>query len=91
MNTTVICTDLVCKMCVYSIHLLNYTMTEYGTLTGSGTVPCNVTVSSGTSTQALINGYTYSSSQTPTITGVFPARGGTGGGATITVNGTKFG
>ncbi|XP_076825074.1 fibrocystin-L-like [Clavelina lepadiformis] len=34
--------------------------------------------------------YTYSGAQTPTITGVTPERGGTGGGTEITINGSGF-
>ncbi|CAK8682976.1 unnamed protein product [Clavelina lepadiformis] len=34
--------------------------------------------------------YTYSGAQTPTITGVSPERGGTGGGTEITINGSGF-
>ncbi|XP_076825620.1 fibrocystin-L-like isoform X2 [Clavelina lepadiformis] len=34
--------------------------------------------------------YTYSGAQTPTITGVTPGRGGTGGGTEITITGSGF-
>ena len=34
--------------------------------------------------------FTYESSKTPVITGVYPVRGGTGGGTRITISGTSF-
>ncbi|CAF4657274.1 unnamed protein product [Rotaria sp. Silwood1] len=49
---------------------------------------CNLTVSvDGISKNAL---FTYRANLTATVTSVSPARGGTGGGTTITINGTNF-
>ena len=35
--------------------------------------------------------YIYDAGLTPTISGVSPSRGGTGGGTTLTVSGSGFG
>ncbi|CAF3294041.1 unnamed protein product [Rotaria sp. Silwood2] len=49
---------------------------------------CNLTVSvDGISKNTL---FTYRANLTATVTSVSPARGGTGGGTTITINGTNF-
>ncbi|KAH3704520.1 hypothetical protein DPMN_079576 [Dreissena polymorpha] len=42
-------------------------------------------------TRTLSGVYTYSGALTPTIMGLNPARGGTGGGTTVTISGSGFG
>ncbi|XP_064635838.1 fibrocystin-L-like [Lineus longissimus] len=59
--------------------------------TGSGTKLCDMIVSSGESTLTHGTQYTYQAALTPSISSVSPARGGTGGGTTITINGSGFG
>lgn len=49
---------------------------------------CNLTVSVGSLFSSVL--YTYKASLTTTITNVSPTRGGTGGGTTLTINGTNF-
>jgi hypothetical protein len=62
-------------------------------LTGSvvGTLACDVVTTVNGATQTLSGGYIYDQSLTPTITNLNPARGGTGGGTTLTITGTGFG
>ena len=57
----------------------------------TGAMSCDVSVTVDGVTKSLTNGYTYSVSLTPDITGVSPARGGTGGGVELTISGTGFG
>ena len=52
---------------------------------------CNVAVSVNGLTKTLSSSYTYDAGLTPTISGVSPSRGGTGGGTTLTVSGSGFG
>lgn len=52
---------------------------------------CDVAISLNGLTKTLTSAYTYNSALTPTITGVNPRRGGTGGGTTLTVSGSGFG
>ncbi|CAG2205079.1 unnamed protein product [Mytilus edulis] len=60
-----------------------------GTVTG--TQACDVIATVDGVSKTLAGGYTYDQSLTPTITNVNPARGGTGGGSTLTITGTGFG
>ena len=41
--------------------------------------------------KTLSDSYTYDAGLTPSVSGVTPSRGGTGGGTTITVTGSGFG
>ncbi|XP_064635071.1 fibrocystin-L-like [Lineus longissimus] len=59
--------------------------------TGSGTKLCDLIVSSGESTLTHGTQYTYQAALTPSISSVSPARGGTGGGTTLTITGSGFG
>ncbi|KAK3107766.1 hypothetical protein FSP39_021797 [Pinctada imbricata] len=59
--------------------------------TNTVTQSCDVVVTQNSVSKTLASGYTYDSSITPEITGVSPARGGTGGGTTLTVTGSGFG
>ena len=52
---------------------------------------CNVVVSVNGLTKTASNSYTYDGGLTPTISGVSPSRGGTGGGTTVTISGSGFG
>lgn len=52
---------------------------------------CTVDITVNGLTKSLSNSYTYNSALTPSISGVDPSRGGTGGGTTITVTGSGFG
>lgn len=51
---------------------------------------CAVEVSAGGITKSLSDGFTYRESMTSEVTSVSPARGGTGGGVTLTINGRGF-
>lgn len=57
----------------------------------TGTQACDVVATVDGVSKTLAGGYTYDQSLTPTITNVNPARGGTGGGSTLTITGTGFG
>ena len=52
---------------------------------------CDVVVTVNGLSKTLANSYQYDADLTPTISGVTPSRGGTGGGTTITVSGSGFG
>ena len=52
---------------------------------------CDVVVSINSLSKTLAGSYIYDAGLTPTISGVTPTRGGTGGGTTITVSGSGFG
>ena len=52
---------------------------------------CDVVVTVNGLTKTSSNAYTYDAGLTPTISGVSPSRGGTGGGTTLTVSGSGFG
>lgn len=52
---------------------------------------CDVLMSLNGLTKTLVNAYTYNAALTPTVSGVTPSRGGTGGGTTITISGSGFG
>ena len=52
---------------------------------------CDVVATVNGLTATLSSAYTYDASLTPSVTGVSPTRGGTGGGTSITVTGTGFG
>lgn len=56
-------------------------------LTGGNTT-CNLTVTAGGISKNTR--FTYTINLTPTVGSVSPAKGGTGGGTTITINGTNF-
>ena len=56
-------------------------------LTGGNTT-CNLTVTAGGISKTTR--FTYTISLTPTVGSVSPTKGGTGGGTTITINGTNF-
>lgn len=58
------------------------------TLDISGTTPCDVTVSDGNSAATASTQYDYQDGVAPTVTSIDPARGGTGGGTTVTIYGT---
>lgn len=57
----------------------------------AGTLACDVAVTENGVTKTLAGGYTYDATKTADITGVSPARGGTGGGTVLTITGTGFG
>ena len=52
---------------------------------------CDVVVTVNGLSKILSNSYEYDADLTPSISGVSPSRGGTGGGTTITVAGSGFG
>lgn len=52
---------------------------------------CDVEVAINGLSWALSKAYTYDAALTPIITGVWPKRGGTGGGTVLTVTGSGFG
>ncbi|MFJ1886745.1 MULTISPECIES: IPT/TIG domain-containing protein [unclassified Streptomyces] len=54
----------------------------------AGSVPVTVTSPSGTSNATVI--FTYTVVSTPTVTGLSPSIGSTGGGTMVTVTGTNF-
>ncbi|XP_066276424.1 fibrocystin-L-like [Branchiostoma lanceolatum] len=56
----------------------------------SGTVGCDVAIVVGKETRTLRDAFTYDSSLTPVITSVSPGLGGTAGGTTVTITGTKL-
>ena len=58
---------------------------------GSGTVDCDVKAVTPETEVTAGSQYTYKDSLTPEVTGVTPARGGTAGGTTITIEGSGFG
>jgi hypothetical protein len=59
---------------------------------GTGTVDVTVTSSEGTSTTSAGDQFTYTSptTPTPTVTGISPSSGPTGGGTQVTITGTNF-
>lgn len=73
---------------IYVIYLC-IPLSISGTVTG--TQACDVVATVDGVSKTLAGGYTYDQSLTPTITNVNPARGGTGGGSTLTITGTGFG
>jgi|GEM_PF-710395 len=56
----------------------------------AGTVDVTVTTPTGTSATASADHYTYTTLPIPTVSGVTPATGPTGGGTIVTVTGTNF-
>ncbi|KAK3107254.1 hypothetical protein FSP39_010348 [Pinctada imbricata] len=52
---------------------------------------CDVSVAQGGQTGSLPGAFTYDATLTPTISGVSPKHGGTGGGTTLTITGSGFG
>ena len=56
----------------------------------TGTVDVTVTTASGTSATSANDHFTYNAIPVPTVTGVSPTLGGTGGGTSITITGTGF-
>ena len=52
---------------------------------------CDVVVTVNGLSKTLSSSYEYDADLTPSISGVSPSRGGTGGGTTITVAGSGFG
>ena len=58
---------------------------------GTLTQACDIDVTQNGVTQSLVGGYTYDATLTAEITGVSPARGGTGGGTSLTIAGSGFG
>lgn len=52
---------------------------------------CDVAITVNGLVKTLSSAYTYNAGLTPTISGVTPTRGGTGGGTSLTVTGTGFG
>ena len=52
---------------------------------------CDVVVTVNGLSKTSSNSYTYDGGLTPTISGVSPSRGGTGGGTTLTISGSGFG
>ncbi len=60
-------------------------------VSATGTVHVTVTTPSGTSATSSADQFTYSAaSNLPTVTGVSPTSGATGGGTTVTISGTNF-
>ena len=57
---------------------------------GSGTELCSITLVQGDSTVSLTDYFIYDDALTPSVTGLSPVRGGTGGGTSITITGTGF-
>ena len=57
---------------------------------GSGTKLCTVKVTQGESFVQLTDAFTYDDALTPSVTGLSPVRGGTGGGTSITITGSGF-
>ncbi|XP_063605340.1 fibrocystin-L-like [Penaeus indicus] len=58
---------------------------------GSGTESCDVVVTNpDTTTTTLVDGFTYDSSLSSSVTSVSPTRGGTAGGTEVTITGTGF-
>jgi hypothetical protein len=56
----------------------------------AGTVDVTVTTPSGTSSTGSADHYSYSSGSAPSVTGVSPSSGGTGGGTVVVVSGSGF-
>ena len=52
---------------------------------------CDVVVTVNGLSKTSSSSYTYDGGLTPTISGVSPPRGGTGGGTTLTISGSGFG
>ncbi len=81
----------ICSQACQSINILSNT--QLICKTPSSTVistdrSCSLTVTVGSLSQSVA--YVYGNNLTSTITTVNPVRGGTGGGTTLTINGTNF-
>lgn len=81
----------VCSRACQSVTVVSNTellcVTPAATVSVSNTT-CNVTVTVDTLSRSA--SFTYQSSLTTIITSASPTRGGTGGGTTLTINGTNF-
>ena len=81
----------ICTQPCQSVTVLSNTqltcVTPAATYSSSDT-SCSLTVTIGSSSQNVA--YTYRATLTATVTGVSPARGGTGGGTLLTITGTNF-
>ncbi|XP_062574409.1 fibrocystin-L-like [Saccostrea cucullata] len=73
---------------------VNQTASEYKCRTpapADGNYTCTVKVTNNGVTRMLSDAYTYDAALTANVTMVTPARGGTAGGTTLTIQGTGFG
>lgn len=73
---------------IYSSN--NWFRSTFGISLGTAKA-CDVKVSSGTVLETAAGAYNYDPSMTPSMTGLNPTRGGTGGGSSLTISGTGFG
>ena len=56
----------------------------------SDTKVCTIALTQGSSVVDLVDAFTFDISLTPSVTGLSPVRGGTGGGTSITITGVSF-
>jgi hypothetical protein len=63
----------------------------YTQFCSDGNLTCSVNVTNNGVSRILTDAYTYSPALTANVTMVTPARGGTAGGTTLTIQGTGFG
>lgn len=73
---------------IYSSN--NWFRSTFGISLGTAKA-CDVKVSSGAVLETAAGTYNYDPSMTPSMTGLNPTRGGTGGGSSLTISGTGFG
>ncbi|KAL4228989.1 Fibrocystin-L [Mactra antiquata] len=79
-------------ICGLDCSPISITSSQYMCRTSANTDQvCDVDISVNGLTKTLSSSYEYKSSLTPTISGVDPVRGGTGGGASLTISGSGFG
>lgn len=52
---------------------------------------CDVQITQNGVVKTLTSSYTYDATLSPTVTSVTPRRSGTGGGTTLTIEGSGFG
>ncbi|XP_071488092.1 fibrocystin-L-like [Diadema antillarum] len=88
-TTTVTVCGNVCPL--YHVNETDLECDVPGNSDSSNTLDCDVIVRVGSG--SMVNessAYTYRRDMTPVITSVYPARGGTGGGTTLTIIGSDF-
>ncbi|XP_052286416.1 fibrocystin-L-like [Dreissena polymorpha] len=79
-------------VCGVTCPRITSTTTQFTCRTPPNTAQtCGISITFNGLSKTLPSSYTYDASLTPTISGVTPRRGGTGGGVNITISGSGFG
>ncbi|XP_052805044.1 fibrocystin-L-like isoform X2 [Mya arenaria] len=84
--------DAVVTLCGQECQHVSSNTSQYTCRTPANSAQiCDVSIAVNGLSKTLSNEYTYDASLTPSVSGVTPRRGGTGGGTTITITGSGFG